>query len=201
MAREVVTNIWCDQCLEDEDERYSPARELPPIVLGNAKPRILALCERHEKELYEPFRQLVMEVGVVASPGSPAATRMPGTAPGSGVYFCPVPTCPKHTHPLKHEQSLRNHARNIHESTVSKLREEFGEPGGEHPGGGAPDDALFADALPDEEEGPPGGVAVAACEDCDVVYEWPKAKRPTQALGVHRAKVHGVPGKTRQGGK
>lgn len=182
MAREVVTHVWCDVCLQEDN--YSEAKELPPITLGGMKPRVLALCELHEKEVYQPIRELLTELGVVAD-SLHTGTKFPGTSPGSGVWPCPDPGCPKHTKPYKHEQSLRNHARDVHNVSITVLRKQFG-PGG----GGAPDEALFDE----EDPGPAPAVTEAVCdvEGCDKVYAWPEIRYPAVALGVHKSKAHGI---------
>lgn len=189
MAREVITRILCDVCMH-LDEAYVEAVETPPITIGTAKPRILALCEVHHKEVFEPIKELLMDLGTVLSEGSPATTRFPGTSPGSGVFPCPVPDCHKHTKPFKHEQSLRNHSRNMHDMPIQQLRAQYAEGQGREG-----EDALFdPDATND---GPPKPkVLRAACDQpgCDKVYEWPDFTRPAIALGVHKSKAHGIIG-------
>lgn len=188
MAREVVTHIWCDVCLQ-EDDQHVEAVETPPITVGTMKPRVLALCERHTKEVYEPFKELVTDLGVVAhdTTASAAPRRSPGTSPGSGIFPCPVPECEKQTHPFKHEQSLRNHSKQVHGVPINELREAYPD---------GPEPTLFAAA---EESGAPK-VREVTCgfEGCDVTYSWPTHRLPAQAMGVHRSKKHGVKGEKHQ---
>lgn len=187
MAREVVTHIWCDVCMHTDDV-YTEATETPPIVLGNMKPRVLALCDVHTKEVYEPIKELLTELGQVAD-----AAKFPGTSPGSGTWPCPDPACHKHDRPFKHEQSLRNHSKQVHGMTIAELRRfHAGEAG------------LF-DGEPEVQVAatPPPKVTEAVCDQrgCDVAYTWPEYKAPAQAMGVHRAKAHGIRGAKHKGGK
>lgn len=192
MARELVTNIWCDVCLSDDEETtYTHAEEFSPITLPNMKPRVIALCTEH-RELYDRFRALVADLGQVVpdgQPKTPTSTRGGGTK--AGVFPCPVPTCRKHTKPYKHDTSAGSHARREHGKTYLELVAEYGDPRGE--GDQGEDEALFSDTT--NAPVPVPSVESTECEDCGKRFEWPAYKRPTQALGVHRAKVHGVPGK------
>lgn len=182
MAREIITKIWCDPCMEEE--KYVEASETPPITIGSLKPRVLALCEVHMKGIFEPLREALQELGQIQPESRADMMRMPGTSPGSGIFPCPVPTCTKHTKPYKHEQSLRNHARDIHGSTIIELREKYADvtPG------------LFDDEPPVPDEVPPPAVLEAPCDQpgCETVYKWPENKLPVQALGVHKARKHGI---------
>lgn len=188
MAREVVTHIWCDVCLHTEDT-YTEGTETPPITLGNMKPRVLGLCDVHTKDVYEPIKELLAQLGQVVPEGGTA--RFPGTSAGSGVWPCPDPACAKHATPFKHEQSLRNHAKKFHGVPITELRTMHAEV---QQGDG--DEALFDDAAP-ATNAPP--VTEAACDQpgCGKVYRWPEIARPTQALGVHKAKQHGISGKAK----
>lgn len=177
MAREVITRVWCDLCLSEDTQ--TEGVETPPITLGGHKPRVLALCDVHTKEVYDPLRDLLREFGQVVDE---TAVRLPGTSPGSGIFPCPDPTCHKHVKPFKHEQSLRNHAKGVHGKSVTELRAVLA---GEEPP--APVEPLVTEAKCDQ----PG---------CDKVYAYPAFKRPRTALGVHKAKAHGIPGKHKQTG-
>ena len=63
MARRVV--VLCDVHLE-EGERVE-AEELPPITVEGKSARILALCPEHKHDYYDPFVELVDDLGVDAS--------------------------------------------------------------------------------------------------------------------------------------
>lgn len=188
MAREVVTRIWCDVCLDND--QYAEGVETPPITIGSLKPRVLALCERHQKEVFEPMRELLTNLGQVL-PGTNGPA-FPGTSPGSGVWPCPVPNCPKNRKPYGHEQSLRNHARQVHHLPISELRErvEAGE---------VFDESLFGDAVEARDRsnnnGPPE-ITEARCDQtgCDKKYVWPETRYPAIAMGLHRRKTHGISG-------
>ena len=60
MARRVV--VLCDVHLE-EGERVEAA-ELPPITVEGNGPRVLALCEEHKRDYYDPFVELVEDLGL-----------------------------------------------------------------------------------------------------------------------------------------
>lgn len=198
MAREIITQIWCDICLEEET--YTSATETPPIILGIWKPRVLALCPVHRKEVYEPLEQVVRELGqILPEQASSEMRRPPGTAPGSGVFPCPDPTCTKHTRPYKHEQSLRNHSKDVH--GLNGLKELYAKFSGDG-------EAALFDARADAGlEEPQPEITSTTCaemmkeytgsatDSCDKAYAWPDYKRPRQAMAVHLAKTHGVRGK------
>lgn len=58
MARELV--IWCDICMLDEVKSEGVERTL---TIDNLKPRKLAVCEQHDKEIIEPIRQMLLDLG------------------------------------------------------------------------------------------------------------------------------------------
>ena len=106
-------------------------------------------------------------------------------------------SCHKHTKPFKHEQSLRNHSRQVHELPINELRALHAPvPQGEQQEEGAADEGLFDTAT---EQAPK--VTEAACDQrgCDVVYTWPEYRQPNTALGVHKAKAHGIRGAKHKG--
>lgn len=183
MARQIIENVLCDVCLH-EDETFVEAGEIPPVTVGNAKPRVLALCERHRKELWEPFQSVLMELGQV-DPRAAATRSAARSAPtprgfkvSGGEHFCPDPECPKHTDGFKWPQGLRSHAEKHHETTLTALRAKFdpsfvppSAPGGEHES--------------------------VACPECEKPFPAEEYKVPQRALGVHRAKTHGVQGRAK----
>jgi hypothetical protein len=197
MARELVTHIWCDPCLSPEEggePTYTKGEELPAITLGTMKPRVLAMCEVHRKEYYDAFRDLVARLGQVVPEG--AAPSAPRSSSHAGSFPCPVPDCPKHTNPYRHDTSLGSHARREHGATVAELRARYGQ---EEPQGALDlhqEGALAGEPITSEKK--PPAITRTECEDCGVVYEWPKNARPSQALGVHRARAHGVKGEGRK---
>lgn len=201
MARELVTHIWCDVCLspgEGQDPEYVKGEELPPVVLGNFKPRLLALCEPHRKEFYDPFRDMVARLGQVVPEGAARPSAAPVHAPGA--YACPVPTCPKHANPYRHDTSLGSHCRREHGATLTELREQYGTPAGSA-GDGGQGVLLHQDGVlggePITEQKPPN-VTRTECdvlvdgEPCGKVYQWPENGRPVQALAVHKNRAHGI---------
>jgi hypothetical protein len=198
MARQIV--ILCDVCLDHLDEHVE-GKDTPPITIGSMKPRILTLCDKHWDE-FERFKTMVQDLGLVAEEVTPTKTpgrrRGPndGTSPGSGVWPCPDPECDKHRVPFQHIQSLRSHAKAAHGVTFKELHRLHGvePPSDPRPSGAARMEAErrgeSVDLFHDEADQPP--VEEYRCEECGKVYAWPEYKRPSQALGVHKAKVHGI---------
>lgn len=182
MAREIVTRIWCDVCLHEGEQ--AEAEEMPPVAIGTMKPRLLALCERHTKELFLPLREVLVELGqIIPSTGLMAAGGGGAGTTETGVWPCPVPDCEKHTLPYTHKQSLRNHCRDVHNSTMTELKAKY----------------------PANDEDPVSNQQVSRrneqvtvkqvdCPECGQPFQYPKYAQPARALGVHRAKAHGVPG-------
>lgn len=67
MAREIQMAIWCDVC--QAGGAQSEAEELPAVTIGTRasdKPKVLALCETHKAELYDPLVGVLSEHGVLA---------------------------------------------------------------------------------------------------------------------------------------
>jgi hypothetical protein len=75
MARRVITTMLCDPCLAEGNE--VEGEELPPLPLIGNKPRILALCEDHRAEVYDPLVEMVREHGQIVDiePGPRAVAR------------------------------------------------------------------------------------------------------------------------------
>lgn len=63
MAREVVISVLCDPCM-DKDEKVE-AEELPAFMLPGmrGRPRIIALCPVHKKEVFDPLFDVLKEFG------------------------------------------------------------------------------------------------------------------------------------------
>jgi hypothetical protein len=58
VAREVVIKVWCDVCKHLDPPIYNDGEEFT-IAIGNAKPRVLALCEQDQKDLLTPLREVL----------------------------------------------------------------------------------------------------------------------------------------------
>lgn len=184
MAREVVTRIWCDVCFHEGE--HTEAEELPPVTIGNTKPRLLALCERHRKEFYDPFQQLLSELGQII-PGSV------NTAPRSGGQSAPARTptnggisCPLDCGSiLQNRDSLNGHTTRVHNKTLNEILYEmkidtlYDINGIEVPG-------------PRPEKEPEIKRVECPLDDCDKVYEFPKYRRPGHALSIHLTQKHGL---------
>jgi len=104
MAKEIIA--WCDVCLHDDIKQ--PARTLAPMTLDASKPRVIDVCEVHEKEIVEPLRQLLAEFGqpVESSSSSSRDEQHP----------CPIASCGKS---YVSAQSLGKHLRSKHNTTLS----------------------------------------------------------------------------------
>lgn len=216
MARSTVTYIFCDFCLGENDVQ-TEAQELPPITLGNAKPRLLALCKQHREDWYEPFVEAVKEYGVMIDGSSPARSVITPTdpkgtlelAPDGEKVLCPVCKAAGVIKPLKNRNTVMTHMRSDHQTTLSQWEREHGpantpENGqGELPGVGEAPKAPEPHSLSSTRE-PPEEDKRQECPECkaqdiEVVYQWPENARPVQALAVHRSRAHGVPGQGKRG--
>lgn len=124
MAREVIVRTWCDPCLAED--RHTEAEELPPLALTGRKPRVVALCEVHRKELFDPLAQLLADHGQPVDE-STSSLRIPKSSPtakpstsGSSELKCPG--C---EYIAPNRSSLQSHARAQHNTTLAELA---GEP-------------------------------------------------------------------------
>ena len=199
MAKEIVTHSWCDLCL-GVDENREPATQLDQVVtlgLGKgAKPLSLDLCERHHKELFEPLLEALSAFGApVMDPSSASRASGPrahaSPASGShrpGPFRCMVPDCAS---VLANTGSLGSHLRQTHGLTMKDYRKQHGDPvrlAGEG-------ESESASGEPGLFEGEQIGAPEASCPYCDKVYSHANGNnRPTQALGLHLARAHGIKG-------
>lgn len=85
MAREHIISIWCDPCMEIDDVK-TEGEEMPPISIGNQKPRVLALCKQHRTDFFEPLEEFVNRFGVLAEKldGPPRTKKAVGKIPPPG---------------------------------------------------------------------------------------------------------------------
>jgi hypothetical protein len=65
MARTVV--VICD--VHQERGQRVECEELPPITIEGKSPRVIALCPQCKDEYYDPFKQLVDDLGLEVSDG------------------------------------------------------------------------------------------------------------------------------------
>ena len=96
MARQVIVQTLCDPCLAKGEE--VDAEELPPLGLVGNKPRVLALCDVHRKEVYEPLVQMVKDYGQIVDiePATASTPRKPAkaaAAPAPASAALPCPEC------------------------------------------------------------------------------------------------------------
>jgi hypothetical protein len=126
MAREVIVKTWCDPCLaEDVNEEGT---ELAPILLpelGGTKPRVVAVCEVHRKELYQPLLDLLAEHGQMVdedgNPTGPRGSYKKRANSTQGPLTCPAEGC---DHSSPNRSALSSHVRNMHDTTLSVLQGE-----------------------------------------------------------------------------
>jgi hypothetical protein len=179
MAREIATFIWCDPCNLDEVREQGVEHV---VTYGSWKPRRIALCERHEKELLNPMLEVLKEAEV--DPGGQVGRPR---AAESTVNTINCAICSKS---LKNRGSLGSHVRSSHDMMLSAYWETYPDADG-NPRNDAPQGD---DALPLEEATPTSDLVKESCPDCGKEYEG-SASRINQIIGVHRAKTHGVKGK------
>lgn len=118
--REVVTRVWCDVCAKES--LWNEGEEVPAVVIGTLKPRVVALCEPHRKELFDPFQEVLTDLGQIV----PDA--LMGGSPRKGVGGRPSVeqlTCPACGHVSPNKSALTSHTKNMHDASIEELR---GEP-------------------------------------------------------------------------
>lgn len=187
MAREIVTRIWCDACLHRDPENYTEGTETPPITIGNAKPRIMALCEVDMKEIYEPLKVALAELGqIIPTAGTGvvapkvAGHGQPTLIPTEGIP-CPL-GCDA---VLQSRDSLNGHLARKHGKTLNEVMIENNiEILYDVAGNPVPNPR--PEKVPDVKE--------AKCDQpgCDKVYTYPKYRRPVHALSIHLSQAHGI---------
>jgi hypothetical protein len=128
VAREVIFKTWCDLCLAAEQKNVEgielPALALPEV--GN-KPRVVALCEVHRKELYDPLVEVLREHGQIADeagqPTGHTGPRGPYKKRGATAKEN-VPggmDCPQCGHNSPNRSALSSHVRNMHDATLGEV--------------------------------------------------------------------------------
>lgn len=192
MAREVLTKIWCDQCLKSDvmEEGHEHTISISgPLVGTNFKPRMPALCEVHEKEFLLGLVELLRDC-----PPAPADAAVPTAAPRKGSGRVAVPggiTCKVCGSVAKNVSSLGGHLRTQHDMKLSQYRELHGV---EVQGSSDPGGTLFDESAPATPTPPSGEEKVMV--QCDICSEELRANsnRVTQVIGVHKSKKHGIKG-------
>jgi hypothetical protein len=170
VARQVIVRVLCDPCLAAEVE--TDGLELPPLKLAeiSGKPRVITLCEVHRKEFYEPFLEILQELGQpvdedgnASGPRGHYRPRSRAVSPDAAVGKPAVETpdgiaCPSCGHVSPNRSALSAHTRDQHGKTLAELE---GKP------------------LP------------YACQECGDKFESAKGR------GAHRFHVHGVRGSSK----
>jgi len=188
MAKEILTRVWCDLCLGEDDSREEATHRDNAVTLGlgrGARPLSLDLCERHYKELLEPLVEALSGYGApvgdapaIRSPRAKSTPSSQSAAPEAGPFRCQFPDCDAL---LKNAGSFNAHVRQQHGMTRGVYVETYGEPQVE----------AEREALPVISN--PIGEDRAVCEVCGKIYSHELGNnRPTQALGVHLARAHGI---------
>lgn len=102
MAREIELRVWCDPCMQIDGERVE-GEEMLPIIIGRAKPKVIAMCTQHKEDFWDPFVEAIQKMGetqealsverVRKAPGTattaPAARKLPGSEERNGLQ-CPL---------------------------------------------------------------------------------------------------------------
>jgi len=78
-VKEIQVRSWCDGCeAEVGHANAEPATVEVTVTLPPLGPRLLDLCESHEKGLVEPLRSLLLSAGQDASRTPQTPTKPPG---------------------------------------------------------------------------------------------------------------------------
>lgn len=149
MAKEILTRVWCDLCLGEDEEREEATHTNNAVTLGlggRARPLTLDLCERHLKELLEPLAEALAAYGAPVGDTPLASPRRGSYKRKDGPFRCLVEGCDAAL--LSTIDSFGKHLRKQHGIGVRQYRDRYGEPlpvGGQasHQREAEPD--LFAD--------------------------------------------------------
>lgn len=121
MARQVEVKVLCDPCMARDQEA---AGEEFTISLQGDKPLVVAFCEPHRKEFYDPIVDALAIYGEKASADMLSGKAKRQTYPsvraerGSGEHACPVEGCTK---AYAWRGSLRTHVQDEHGTTLAVL--------------------------------------------------------------------------------
>lgn len=103
MAREVVTQLWCDKCLVEDDKRVTATSEGVVLALGTTRKQ-LDLCEACATALLTPVEVALTRYGNPVEVSSMLAA----TRPQEGIE------CPRCGKTLTTRSSTRTHLMNVH---------------------------------------------------------------------------------------
>lgn len=129
MAREVQVQIWCDPCFGQE-KREPALDEFTITVVGvmGSKPRVLALCEPHRKEFYDPIVDALTDFSTqaeVAAPKTPKRHHEGGTGTSGPRTVeereAAGHRCPECDDPFSSRGSLQGHCVRSHGRTLAQL--------------------------------------------------------------------------------
>lgn len=128
MAREVIFKTWCDLCLARDEQ--TEGQEIPPLLLPEIPGKqavVVALCEVHRKEVYDPLVAILQEYGQhVDEHGNPTGPRgkykaKPGSPAAAVIEAVPDSTCPLCGKEMAHRGSVNSHLRNSHGTTRGEV--------------------------------------------------------------------------------
>lgn len=212
MAKEIQVHVWCDLHMLQGAEQVA-GETTTPIAIGNAQPKTLDLCEPCRKELLDTLVQLLQDEGADAS--STAAPkpqrRQPGRSRGvnatPGPFDCEVPDCGGRLTVRNGGEgygtlgALKSHMYHAHRDLgFGGYVERYGKPQpmGAGQQAAAPEPAIFEwGAAPQDGPQPPvlpdpGPDFLCGIDGCERTFG--HMQKPPQALGIHRARLHGIKG-------
>lgn len=134
MAREIVTNIWCDPCFQGPDQERNEGEEVT-IALNGTAPKVMALCDRHRKELYIPLAAALTEYGqrtegsarggktrpAGATSGRPTAAAPATAGPLAGKGHGGEHKCPECDYAGPTRDALNSHLTNYHDTSLAEV--------------------------------------------------------------------------------
>jgi hypothetical protein len=135
MVKEIV--FKCDPCTSRGED--STATHVVPVTIGTGKSQNLDLCDADYTQLLQPVVNALLEFGYSDEPVKPKRkspaprVEQPATdaapAPETGAYDREGPyQCRFCEQQPKHIKSLSNHLRQVHGTTLSAFRSEYGDP-------------------------------------------------------------------------
>lgn len=173
MARQIIQRVWCDPCMlqaDGDDEVLVEATEVT-VAFGAMKPRVIAVCEVHSKELIEPLRDMIQGLPTVDG-GNPGSGRPKAAVAAENEVECLVPGCGAR---LKNRGSLSSHVRQSHDMPLVEYRKQYEQGQGQ----------LTLDDEPEKIK------VECNVEGCSKTYNI-NPKRANQVLAIHRSNAHGM---------
>lgn len=191
---------WCDLCIAQNQRELATSSEDISLSSVRGGARSLDLCDVHRKELLTPVIDAVNEHGArVQSSSYPNQLgHQPGKKHVDGPFYCQVVGCKSNgVRGYSNSGSLGSHLRTAHGLTLSEYRERYDVQGygptEPTPLSEAPPTATTTAATPSPRDDDFYQRFECDVEGCDVVYSKSLGhNKPSQALGMHRARLHGI---------